>query len=97
MVKNPPAMWETWVRSLDWEDPLQKDMATHSSIPSLENPHGQRSLAGCKENRITQRLQNNFLNIDPDRTSAEEMKLLVARMGLVNGKPDLVHPWSKML
>ena len=35
MVKNPPAMWETWVRSLGWDDPLEMDMATHSS--SLEN------------------------------------------------------------
>ena len=32
MVKNPPAMWETWVRSLDWEDPLEEGMATQSSI-----------------------------------------------------------------
>jgi len=32
MVKNPPAMWETWVRSLGWKDPLEKGMATHSSI-----------------------------------------------------------------
>ena len=32
LVKNPPAMWETWVRSLDWEDPLEKGKATHSSI-----------------------------------------------------------------
>ena len=32
MVKNPPAMRETWVESLGWEDPLQKEMATHSSI-----------------------------------------------------------------
>ena len=32
MVKNPPAMQETWVRSLDWEDPLEKGKATHSSI-----------------------------------------------------------------
>ena len=30
--KNPPAMWETRVRSLDWEDSLQKGKATHSSI-----------------------------------------------------------------
>ena len=35
LVKNPPAMWETWVLSLGWEDPLEKGMATHSSI--LEN------------------------------------------------------------
>ena len=32
MVKNPPAMQETWVQSLGWEDPLEKGMATHSSI-----------------------------------------------------------------
>ena len=32
MVKNLPAMWETWVRSLGWEDPLDEGMATHSSI-----------------------------------------------------------------
>ena len=31
MVKNPPAMWEIWVRSLVWEDPLEEGMATHSS------------------------------------------------------------------
>ena len=43
MVKRLPAMWETWVRSLDWEDPLEKEMATHSStlawkIPWMEDP-----------------------------------------------------------
>ena len=32
LVKNLPAMWETWVRSLGWEDPLEKGMATHSNI-----------------------------------------------------------------
>ena len=32
MAKNLPAMWETWVRSLGWEDPLEEGMATHSSI-----------------------------------------------------------------
>ena len=35
MVKNLPAMWETWVRSLSWEDPLEKEMAAHSSILAL--------------------------------------------------------------
>ena len=44
MVKNPPAIQETWVQSLGWEDTLKEGMATHSSI--LENPHGQRSLVG---------------------------------------------------
>ena len=32
MVKNPPAMWDTWVPSLGWEDTLEEGMATHSSI-----------------------------------------------------------------
>ena len=38
LVKNPPAMRETWVRSLDWEDPLEKGMATHSSILASRIP-----------------------------------------------------------
>ena len=32
MVKKPPAMWETWVQSLGWEDCLEAGMATHTSI-----------------------------------------------------------------
>ena len=48
MVKNPPAMWETWVRSLGWEDPLEKGTATHSSVlawrtPWTEEPGGLQS------------------------------------------------------
>ena len=31
LVKNPPAMWEAWVQSLGWEDPLEKEKATHCS------------------------------------------------------------------
>ena len=38
MVKNLPAMQETWVQSLGWEDPLGKEMATHSSILSWRIP-----------------------------------------------------------
>ena len=38
MVKNPPAVWETWVQSLGWEDPLEEDMATHSSILAWKIP-----------------------------------------------------------
>ena len=37
-VKNLPAMQETWVGSLDWEDPLEEDMATHSSILAWRIP-----------------------------------------------------------
>ena len=38
LVKNPPAMWETWVRSLSWEDPLEKGTATYSSILAWRIP-----------------------------------------------------------
>ena len=36
LVKNPPAMWETWVQSLGWEDGLEKSMAVHCSILALK-------------------------------------------------------------
>ena len=45
MVKNLPAMQETQLQSLGQEDPLEKEMATHSSILAGES-HGQRSLVG---------------------------------------------------
>ena len=38
LVKNPPAMWETWVQSLGWEDRLEKGMATHSRILAWRVP-----------------------------------------------------------
>ena len=38
MVKNLPAMWETWVRSLGWEDPLEEGMATHFRILAWRIP-----------------------------------------------------------
>ena len=47
MVKCLSAMWETWVRSLGWEDLLEKEMATCSNISCLRNPMDRRSLMGC--------------------------------------------------
>ena len=38
LIKNPTAMWETWVRSLGWEDPLEKRKVTHSSILAWRTP-----------------------------------------------------------
>ena len=48
-VKRLPTTWETWVQSLGWEDPLEKEMATHSStlawkIPWTEEPGGLQSM-----------------------------------------------------
>ena len=38
IVKNLPAMWDTWVKSLGWEDPLEEGMATHSNILAWRIP-----------------------------------------------------------
>ena len=64
MVRRLPAVRETWVRSLGWEDPLEKEMATHSStlawkIPWTEEP-GRLQSMGHKELDTTERLQFHF-------------------------------------
>ena len=66
MVKNPPAMQETWVRSLGWEDALEEDMATHSSIlawriPGAEEP-GRLQSMGSQKSR-TQLSDFTFLSL----------------------------------
>ena len=57
LVKNPPAMCKTWIRSLGWEDPLEKGMATHSSIlawriPCTEEP-GRLQSMGLQRIRLS--------------------------------------------
>ena len=59
-LKRLLAMWETWVQSLGREDPLEKEMATHSRIlawriPGTEEPGGLLSM-GCTESDTTERL-----------------------------------------
>ena len=56
-VRNPPAMKETQVQSLGWEDPLEKGMTTHSSIlawrnPWTEEPDGLQSMGSKESNTI---------------------------------------------
>ena len=63
-LKRLPATWETWVRSLGREDPLEKEMATHSSIlawriPWTEELGGLQSM-GHKESGTTERLHFHF-------------------------------------
>ena len=60
-VKSLPAMQETWVRSLDQKDPMEKEIATYPSTLNLENPHGWRNLGGYspwghKDSDTTERL-----------------------------------------
>ena len=75
MVKNLPAIQNTWVRSLDWDYPLEKGMATHSSILAWRIHPMDRSLAGhspwgCKESDTTERLYFHFSFNGSDRHQA---------------------------
>ena len=56
LVKNPPAMQETWVQSLGWENPLEKGKATHSSILACRIPWTVVSMEGRKELDTTKQL-----------------------------------------
>ena len=65
-VKNLLVMQETWVQSLGWEDPLEEDMATHSSIlawriPWTEEPVGLQSM-GLQRVNVTERLTLSIPN-----------------------------------
>ena len=53
LVKNPPAMWEIWVRSLGWEGPLEKGKATHSSILAWKIPWTTRSMKSQSRKRLS--------------------------------------------
>ena len=57
-VKNPPAMLETWVRSLGWEDSLEEEMATHSSILAWRIPWTEEP--GRLQSMGSQRVGCNF-------------------------------------
>ena len=63
MVKNPPAMQETQVQSLGWEEPLEKEMATHSSILAWEIPWTQES--GGLQSRGLQKSQTQLVGLGP--------------------------------
>ena len=57
MISNLPAVWETQVRSLGWEDPLEKGMATHSSILAWRIPWTKKP--GELQSMVSQRLKHN--------------------------------------
>ena len=57
-IKRLPVMQETWVRSLGWEDPLEKEMATHSStlawrIPWMDKPGGLQSMKSQRQTQLS--------------------------------------------
>ena len=53
LVKNLPAIWETWVQSLCWEDPLEKGMTTHSSILAWIIPWTVQSMGSQSQTRLS--------------------------------------------
>ena len=59
MLKHLPAMLETWVRSLGWEDPLEKEMATHSSILAWRTPWMEET--GGLQSMGSQRVGHNWV------------------------------------
>ena len=74
-VKNLPAMQGTWVGSLGWKEPLEKEMASHSSIlawrlPWTEEPGGLQSV-GSQESDTTERLNHHHMFISFDSVSKE--------------------------
>ena len=62
-----PTMWETWVQSLDQEDPLEKEMATHSSTVAWKIPwteeHGRLQSMGLKESDTTEPLHFRIMDV----------------------------------
>ena len=66
LVKNSPAMWETWVRSLSWEDPLEKGKAAHSSILAWRIPWGSKESEAAEGlHYTTERRGENRLFVRP--------------------------------
>ena len=68
MLKNLPAMLEMWVESVGWEDPREKEMATHSSIlaweiPWTEEPGGAYNPWGHKESDTTEGLTHTSITL----------------------------------
>ena len=86
MVKNLPARQEMWVRSLGWQDPMEKEMATHSSIlaweiPWTEEPGGLQSLESQKKRvrqgfavkQTNKAIHTSYLNVKSHPTSALQL------------------------
>ena len=96
LVKNPPAMRETWVWSPGWEDPLEKGKATHSSILPGEF-HGLYSSWGCKESDTTEWLslsQTIKIQVQRAKIFPQQKKLILSYCG--SGWEKSVFPLQKI-
>ena len=98
MVKNLPAMQETRVQSLGWEDPLEKEMASHSStawrIPWTEEPGGLYSSGGLKELDITKWLRLDFSSVQ----LLSRVRLLVTPwIAAFQASLSITNSWSSLI
>ena len=84
LIKNLPAMRETWVQSVGWEDPLVKGKATHSSILAWRIPW---SAWGHKESDTTKQLSLHFmiLHIENPKDAARKLLELINEFDKVSG------------
>ena len=80
LVKNSPAVWETWVQSLGWEDPLEKGKATHSRILAWRIPWTVQSLGSQSQTGLSDFVSVSCSNLDVYLSSWESLSLsLVAK------------------
>ena len=84
MVKSLPAQQETWIRSLGWEDPLEKEMATNTSIlawaiPCIEEPGGLQSM-GSQESDMTEHVQIHMASRSRESTLSHSILFWLAGM-----------------
>ena len=89
MVKNPSAMWETWVRSLGWEDPLEKGTAAHSSILAWRIP--QTEEPGRLQSMGSQRVRHDWETFTLKYRYWEPKKIFVQSFGHVR---LFAIPWT---
>ena len=95
MVKNLPPMQVTWAQSPGWEDPLEKGMATHSSIlawriPWTEEPGGLQSLHGVAKSRTqNEKFSLHFLQEGENRGS-ERLNDLFRVTQLISGRVGIL-------
>ena len=98
MVKNLPAMWETWLQSLGWEDSPGGGHGNSLWYSSLEYPHGQRSLACCspwghRELDMTKRLSTDIENTPrQDQRAAGAQSLLCFVFTQATAPPHPLRP-----
>ena len=99
MVKNLPAVQETWVRSLGWEAPLEKEMDNPLQYPLPGKSHGQRSLVGCspwgrKESSTTERLISLYQKgVSTCLINLRKIVPLILSSGQFKLKPQWGLPW----